>query len=247
MEENGAMDYTASPMEKKRLSKALAAAGVASRRACEELIFSARVQVNGITVKIPQTLVDWENDRIVVDGASVKGEHKKIYYMLNKPRGYICSNIRPGNKPIILDLFPESEKRLFTVGRLDRESQGLLLVTNDGHFANKVIHPSSGVIKEYLVKTVQEVTGETLETISEGARVDGRWIRPASVTKVRRGTFRICLKEGKKHEVRIIAERASLDVIELIRIRIGSLVLGSLPEGEFRTLSENDKTLIFSR
>jgi len=234
-------------MEKKRLAKALAAAGVASRRACEEIIFAGRVMVNGETVKIPQTLVDWETDRISVDGESVRGEEEKVYYMLNKPKGYICSSVRPGNKPIVLDLFPDGDKRLFTVGRLDKESQGLLLVTNDGHFSNQVIHPRHAIIKEYVVKAFQEITGEALETLSEGARVDDRWVRPVSVAKVRRGTVKICVKEGKKHEVRIIAERAGLDVLELTRIRIGRLVLGSLPEGAFRKLSAADKELLFSR
>jgi 23S rRNA pseudouridine2605 synthase len=234
-------------MEKKRLSKAMAAAGIASRRACEELIFGGRVQVNGVTVKIPQTLVSWGRDKIVVDGSGVKGEEQKVYYMLNKPKGYICSSIRPGNKAIVLDLFPGAEKRLFTVGRLDRESQGLLLVTNDGLFSNQVIHPRGNIVKEYIVKAAQEITGEILETLAEGARVDDRWLRPVSVTKVRNGTVKIIVKEGKKHEVRIIAERAGLDVIELIRIRIGGLVLGSLPEGSFRKLTEQDKKLLFSR
>jgi 23S rRNA pseudouridine2605 synthase len=233
-------------MEKKRLSKALAAAGIASRRACEEIIFEGRVQVNGQTVKIPQTPVDWENDRIQVDGETVTSEQKKVYYMLNKPTGFICTSIRPGKKPIVLDLFPQSEQRLFTVGRLDRETTGLLLVTNDGHFANRVIHPSSNIIKEYIVKTLQEITVEHLESLSEGARVDERWVRPVSVHKVRRGTFKICVKEGKKHEVRIIAERAGLKVVELSRVRIGSLVIGTLPLGEFRTLTDKDKKLIFS-
>ena len=233
-------------MEKKRLSKALAAAGVASRRACEELIFGGRVQVNGTTVLVPQTLVEWGTDKISVDGSSVRGEEQKVYYMLNKPTGYICSSVRPGNKAIVLDLFPNAEKRLFTVGRLDRESQGLLLVTNDGQFSNQVIHPRYRIVKEYIIKAAQEVTGETLEVLSEGARVDDRWVRPVSVTKVRRGTVKICVKEGKKHEVRIIAERAGLDVIELIRIRIGGLVLGSLAEGAFRKLTEQDKKLLFN-
>jgi 23S rRNA pseudouridine2605 synthase len=232
-------------MEKKRLSKALAAAGIASRRACEELIFAGRVQVNGETIKLPQHHVDWDNDRIVVDGASVKAEQKKVYYMLNKPIGFLCTNVRPGKKAIVLDLFPPSE-RLFTVGRLDRETTGLLLVTNDGHFANKVIHPSSNVIKEYLVKTLQEITPEHLETLSQGARVDEKWVRPVSVHKVRKGTFKICVKEGKKHEVRIIAERAGLKVTELTRLRIGSLLLGTLPLGEYRILTEKDKALIFN-
>lgn len=234
-------------MEKKRLSKALAAAGIASRRACEELIFHGRVQVNGETVKIPQTLVDWEKDKISVDGSGIRGEEEKVYYMLNKPTGYICSSVRPGNKPIVLDLFPNAEKRLFTVGRLDKESQGLLLVTNDGHFSNQVIHPRHQITKEYIVKTAQEITPESLSSLIEGARVDDRWVRPVSVSKVRRGTVRISVKEGKKHEVRILAERAGLLVLELKRIRIGGLVLGSLQEGAFRKLTDKDKQLLFSR
>ena len=136
-------------MEKKRLSKALASAGVASRRACEELIFAGRVQVNGSVIKIPQTLVDWHQDRIHVDALPVQGEHKKVYYMLNKPTGYICSSVRPGRKAIVLDLFPSSDKRLFTIGRLDKDTSGLLLVTNDGHFSHQVIHPSSNMNSAY--------------------------------------------------------------------------------------------------
>ncbi len=233
-------------MEKKRLSKALAAAGIASRRACEELIFGGRVKVNGETVKLPQHHIDWEADRISVDGEVVKAEQKKIYYMLNKPLGYICTSVRPGKKNIVLDLFPDTNERLFTVGRLDKETSGLLLVTNDGHFANKVIHPSSNVIKEYVVKTLQEITPEHLETLSQGARVDAKWVRPVSVFKVRRGTFKICVNEGKKHEVRIIAERAGLKITELTRVRIGSLILGPLPLGEYRALTERDKKLLFS-
>ncbi len=247
MYQNGPFLIYSAAMEKKRLSKALAAAGIASRRACEELIFMGRVQVNGDTVKIPQTLVDWENDRIMLDGASVKGEHKKVYYMLNKPKGVICSSARVGRKPIILDLFPSSHERLFTIGRLDKDSTGLLLVTNDGHFSQEVIHPSANIIKEYLVKTMQEITAEHLEKISQGARVDDKWVRPVSVQKVRRGTFKICVKEGKKHEVRIIAEKAGLKVTELTRIRIGGLLLGPLAPGDYRPLTESDKKLIFAR
>lgn len=234
-------------MEKKRLSKALAAAGIASRRACEEIIFMGRVQVNGETIKIPQTLVDWENDRIMLDGSSVKGEQKKVCYMLNKPAGIICTNVRVGRKPIILDLFPASHERLFTIGRLDKDSTGLLLVTNDGHFSHQVIHPSSNITKEYVVKTMQEITAEHLEMLSQGARVDEKWVRPVSVQKVRKGTFKICVKEGKKHEVRIIAERAGLKVTDLTRIRIGGLLLGPLEPGEYRPLTDTDKKMIFSR
>jgi 23S rRNA pseudouridine2605 synthase len=233
-------------MEKKRLSKALAAAGIASRRACEEMIFGGRVQVNGVTIKLPQHHVDWEDDRISVDGESVKSEQKKVYYMLNKPIGFLCTSARPGKRAIVLDLFPQTRERLFTVGRLDRETTGLLLVTNDGHFANKVIHPSSNIVKEYIVKTTSEITPTHLEALSQGARVDEKWVRPVSVFKIRRGTFKISVKEGKKHEVRIIAERAGLKVTELNRTRIGSLLLNNLPLGEFRVLTESDMQLIFS-
>lgn len=233
-------------MEKKRLSKALAAAGVASRRACEELIFAGRVQVNGETIRLPQHLVNWKLDRLTLDGENIAKEEEKVYYMLNKPTGYICTSIRPGKKKIVLDFFPEEQGRLFTVGRLDKETSGLLLVTNDGVFANRVIHPSSNIIKEYVVKTGQEITPEHLETLSQGAQVDAKWMRPVLVKKVRKGTFRILVKEGKKHEVRIIAERAGLKILELTRVRIGSLLLGSLPLGEYRTLTERDKNLLFS-
>ncbi len=231
-------------MEKKRLSKALAAAGVASRRACEELIFEGRVKVNGQVVKIPQTLVNWETDRIVVDEVGVSSEQKKVYYMLNKPAGYICTNSRPGRQKIVFDLVPQGNERLFTIGRLDKDTEGLILITNDGHFANDVIHPSSNITKEYVVKTAQEITPEHLETLSQGARVDDKWIRPVSVHKVRRGTFRIIVKEGRKHEVRIIAERAHLKVVELRRVRIGALTLGTLPLGECRVLTAREKELL---
>lgn len=232
-------------MESKRLSKALAAAGIASRRACEEIIFSGRVKVNGQVTKVPQTQVNWHTDQIHVDEVLVTSEQKKVYYMLNKPAGYLCTNVRPGNKRIVLDLFDRDE-RLFTVGRLDRDTTGLLLVTNDGHFANKVIHPSSNIIKEYLVKTLQEIEGHHLEILAEGARVDDKWVKPVTVSKVRRGTFKICVKEGKKHEVRILAERAKLTITELTRIRIGALFLGSLPLGEYRSLTPQDHNCVLS-
>ncbi|MDE3047231.1 MAG: rRNA pseudouridine synthase, partial [Verrucomicrobiota bacterium] len=212
----------------------------------EELIFEGRVQVNGVTVKLPQHHIDWETDQITVDGETVRAEQKKVYYILNKPAGYICTSIRPGRKKIVLDLFPDTNERLFTVGRLDKETTGLLLVTNDGHFANRVIHPSSNIIKEYVVKTLQEITPEHLETLTQGARVDDKWVRPVSVRKMRKGTFKICVKEGKKHEVRIIAERAGLKIAELTRVRIGSLLLGTLREGEYRTLAKKDHELLFS-
>lgn len=235
--------YNLWPMNEKRLSKALAAAGIASRRVAEELIFSGRVKVNGVITCTPQTLIDWEKDQIHVDESLVSGEEKKLYFMLNKPEGLICSDELVDNRRSVLNLFTEDSKRLMIVGRLDQHASGLVLVTNDGRFSDYILRSSSRIIKEYLVKVTQEITPEHLEILSRGSRIDNRWIRPVNVQKVRRGTFKIAVKEGKKHEVRIMAEHAGLDIIELKRIRIGNLVLGPLPEGEYRPLTQHEINL----
>lgn len=228
----------------KRLSKALAAAGVASRRACEELIFNGKVTVNGEVVLLPQTLVTWEKDVIAIDGEPVKREQEKVYYILNKPKGYICSSARLGSKKLVVDLFSHLPYRLFTVGRLDRDTTGLLIVTNDGYFAQQVIHPSKGVTKEYLVKTTQEISHDHLVSISKGGLVEGTWVKPARVAKVRRGTLTVTVHEGKKREVRLLVQKAGLDIVSLHRIRIGSLVLGNLDFGDYRPLTEREKELL---
>ena len=186
-------------MEKKRLSKILAAAGIASRRACEELIFEGKVTVNGKIVLKPETHVDLDVDDIRVEDQKIQREQDKVYYILNKPSGFICSNKPMERKKIVVDLFPQGH-RVFTVGRLDRDTTGLLIVTNDGNFSQEVIHPSSDIEKEYLVKTRQEVGPEHLKKITKGAFVEGVYVRPVSVKKVRRGTLKVVVKEGKKRE-----------------------------------------------
>lgn len=230
---------------KKRLSKALAAAGIASRRKAEELIFEGKVSVNGTIVLTPQTLVSWETDTICVNKKKVAKEENKLYFLLNKPKGYICSNARVGTKKIVSDLFRDLPERLFTVGRLDRDTTGLLIVTNDGHFANKVIHPSANITKEYLVKTNIEPFHEHLVQISKGIEIDGDRVQPVKVSKVRNGTIKVVVREGKKREVRLLVEQTGLKVLELTRIRIGGLLLGDLPEGAYRDLTEADKASIF--
>lgn len=229
-----------------RLSKILAQAGVASRRACEELIFEGRVMVNGKTCFVPQTKVSLDKDAISVDGQPIQSTEKKVYYILNKPHGYTCSSVHAGKKKIVLDLFSIHQERLFTVGRLDRDTTGLLLVTNDGHFCNKVIHPSANLVKEYLVKTSSEITHDHLKTIAKGIYIEKSFVKPVKVTKVRDGTLKICVKEGKKREVRLMVQAAELPLVELRRIRIGGLNLGTLPEGEWREMTEQDKKAIFS-
>lgn len=229
---------------KNRLSKFLAGAGVASRRACEEIIFSGRVTVNGVVTVIPQTLVNF-HDSILVDGKQVSTEDQKVYYILNKPVNYICTAKKTSSSPIVLDLFQDIPYRIFTIGRLDKDTQGLLLLTNDGHFANQVIHPSADIHKIYLVKTDQEVTDVHLKTIAKGTLVEGTFVKPIKIEKVRRGTLKITIAEGKKREVRILLEVAGLKIKELIRIRIGNLQLGTLPVGSWRELTDREKKLIF--
>lgn len=230
----------------KRLSKVLASAGVASRRACEELIFSGKVAVNGSIVRVPQTLVQIGVDRITVSGKAIVEAEEKVYFILNKPRGYICSNVRVGTKKLITDLFKDLPYRLFTVGRLDRDTTGLLIVTNDGHFTHKVIHPSSNIVKEYVIKTQQEITHQHLISISNGTWIEGARVRPFRVRKIRKGTLKIAVKEGKKREVRLLAENAGLTVLELCRVRIGELQLGDIPEGMYRPMTEIEKTYFLS-
>jgi 23S rRNA pseudouridine2605 synthase len=232
---------------KNRLSKVLAAAGIASRRAAEEIIFEGRVKVNGQVITVPQTMVSLSNDTILVDESPIKRVEKKHYFILNKPHGYTCSNTRIGSKKLVIDLFSHLDMRLFTVGRLDRDTTGLLIVTNDGHFANKVIHPSSNIVKEYLVKTSQEITDHHLKEISKGTYIEGSFVKPVRVEKVRKGTIKVVVKEGKKREVRLFVQNAGLDVLELTRIRIGGLRLGPIPEGTFRELTENEKKELFQK
>lgn len=227
-------------MIKQRLSKVLAAAGVASRRASEELIFSQAVTVNGMIVTVPQTLVDPSTDQIAVNGQVISHVEKKVYYLLNKPVGYICSATRRGSEKLVLDLFQEKDLRLFTVGRLDKNTGGLLVVTNDGHFANRLIHPSSNIQKEYLVKVDAEVSHEHLLAISHGTLVEGAFVKPIKVTKLRKGTLRVIIGEGKKREVRLLLEAAGLTIKSLTRIRLGELVLGALEPGQWRSLTEKE-------
>ncbi|MFQ5729816.1 MAG: pseudouridine synthase [Waddliaceae bacterium] len=231
-------------MKKKRLAKFLAAAGVASRRACEQIIFHGRVKVNGKVTLLPQTMVDG-SEKIEVDGQPIDQEESKAYYLLNKPPGYLCTAMKNRRGKVVLDLFQGVDKRLFTVGRLDKDTTGLLIITNDGNFANRIIHPSSCIQKEYVARTGKEISADHLKTISAGTEVEGKWIKPLKVKKVRKGTVKVVIGEGKKREVRHLIAAAELDVKELKRTRIGGLKLGNLPVGYWREMTGREKEQIF--
>jgi len=229
---------------KNRLSKVLAARGVASRRACEDLIFAGRIKVNGEIVRIPQTMVG-DQDELLYDNLPVKGKEALHYFVLNKPRGFLCSAKGNANSKLVIDLFKSINARLFTVGRLDKDTEGLLIVTNDGHFANRVIHPSADIQKEYVVKADHDLTDAHLKAISQGTLVEGTFVKPIRVKKIRRGTLKITIGEGKKREVRLLLEAAGLKTLELKRVRIGGLQLGLLPTGSFRKLEKHELEQIF--
>lgn len=231
-------------MTKERLSKFLAASGIASRRASEELIFDGKVTVNGEVCLLPQTKVDSE-DAILVNGKPVQTKPEFVYFLLNKPKGYVCSHSKGSHKHIVMDLFKEYSGKLITAGRLDKDTEGLLIVTNDGEYANKVIHPSSNLTKEYLVKVKGEVNPEHLIAMSSGTLVEGVFIKPKKVSKVRRGTLRVTVSEGKKHEVRRLAAAAGLEVLSLTRIRLGGLLLGNIPIGAYKELGERERMAVF--
>lgn len=222
---------------KERLNKILSHAGIASRRGADELIKAGRVKVGGKVELSPGRLVDPEKEHVLYQGKRIVSKETKVYFALNKPPGYICSNRRttPTTK-LAIDLLGKQPYRLYTIGRLDKASSGLIIVTNDGAFANKLAHPSSNIEKEYLVKVPALVTESHLKTIASGMRIEGRFVKPVSVKKMRKGTIKITVKEGKKHEVRLLCKKADLKVKELKRIRIGRLKLGALPSGVFRPL-----------
>ncbi|MBM3195618.1 MAG: rRNA pseudouridine synthase [Chlamydiae bacterium] len=216
-----------------------------SRRKAEELIFNGVVEVNGIIQKEPFFRVE-PKDKVLVNNQLVKSRKQTLYYALNKPRGFVCSERRFKQERLVTDLFPQTEGRLFTIGRLDKDSEGLILVTNDGAFANEVSSPKSGVEKEYVVKTVQEISHEHLVQLSKGGFVEGCYVRPKSVTKIRKGTTKVILKEGRKREIRVLFEKSGLEIVELKRVRIGNLQLGSLQTGQFKELLESEKLAIIS-
>ena len=227
-------------MTKQRLNAFLSSAGVASRRASEDIIFAGRVTVNGKKTILPQTLVDPDVDIVAVDRKRVMRSAVRLYYALNKPVGYLCTN-DPRIKRRAANLVKAPEgARLFTVGRLDKDTSGLIIVTNDGHFANRIMHPSGGIKKEYIAKVDKEITHAHLVALSKGCDVEDVHVRPIRVAKIRRGTVRIVVQEGRRHEVRAMLSAIGCTVLELKRVRIGLLALGTLPEGQARPIDPTE-------
>jgi 23S rRNA pseudouridine2605 synthase len=228
-----------------RIQKILAQAGVASRRASEELIVSGRVRVNGAVAELGQK-ADPAKDKITVDGRVIKPPEQKIYIALHKPR-YVLSTVEPepgDSRQTVRDLVPVSE-RLYPVGRLDFDSEGLILMTNDGDLAQKLTHPSHGHVKVYRVLVARQPDQEQLATWRRGVVLeDGYKTQPAEVRVERtfgKGAWlRVEMREGRKRQIREIGTLIGLPVVRILRISIGTLHLGVMKPGEWRYLSAEE-------
>ncbi len=224
-----------------RLEKYLAEAGVASRRASKDLIREGRTTLKGRVVTVPGTPVDVESDEVRVDGRPIRLKRQLRYFALHKPRGYLCTSHDPRGRRTVFELLPQQEHRLFIVGRLDRDVEGLVLLTNDGDLAFRLAHPSYEIGKTYVATVTGAATPERLKRLSAGVPVHGRLTVPASVTRLRfgerRSRIRLVTHEGRKHQVKLMCLAVGLPVEALRRISIGPLTLADLPTGGYRPLS----------
>ena len=230
-----------------RLQKVLAHAGLGSRRGCEQLILQGRVAINGEVIRLLGTKVDPSSARITVDGEPIKLE-SMVYYAVNKPKGYVSTNSDPSGRPRVVDLLPEIPERVYTVGRLDEASTGLLLLTNDGDLANRLAHPRYGVEKLYRALVAGLPTPEMLAKLTEGVWLSDGKVRAKRARIVSRQgqatMLELVLAEGKKREIRRMLSKLGHKVMSLNRIAVGPISLKGLSAGECRSLSRHEIELL---
>ena len=226
-----------------RLQKYLADSGVASRRAAEQLILAGRITVNGQIVNQLGTKVHPDHDQVYHDGNPVR-PRRKIYVALNKPCGFLCSKSDPEGRKTVNMLLPKEWNHLFPVGRLDADSQGLLFLTNDGDFSNRMTHPRYGATKTYRVTVAGKVEPIIVDSLLRGVRDQGELLRAKSARWISasksRSEFELVLTEGKNREIRRMFSVLGYLVERLERVKIGTIRLGELPEGKWRTLTETE-------
>lgn len=225
-----------------RLQKYISRSGYCSRRHAEELILSGQVTVNGEIITQLGTKVNPEKDKVTVEGNPVSPEENLVYIALNKPKGYVTSCSHPGEK-IVLELV-NIPHRIYPVGRLDKDSTGLLILTNDGKLHLKLTHPSFDHEKEYLVTVAQPIPQGALNSLEKGLTILGTKTRRTRVKRISDTRFKIILKEGKNRQIRRMVQKVGNRVTDLKRIRIANIRLGKLPEGKWRHLDETEKKLL---
>lgn len=227
-------------MPEERLQKILAHAGVASRRKAEELIVAGHVSVNGKTVTELGSKADLSVDRIKVDGQILRAPKHHLYIVLNKPKEVVTTLSDPQGRQTVMSFFKGMRERIYPVGRLDYASEGLLLLTNDGDFANRMMSPSSHVTKTYLVKANGPLMPEQEAEFRAGIPIDGRRTAPAGIKLIRKGInpwYEVRLVEGRQNQIRIMFKHFGRLVEKLKRVKIGFLELGTLKPGAYRTLT----------
>ncbi len=228
---------------KERLNKWLSHAGIASRRQADLLITSGRVKVNGEVIRELGTKIDPAIHHVYVDDHPIKPE-RLVYWLVNKPRDYVCTNSDPDGRPRAIDLIPHVDQRVYTVGRLDLASEGLLLMTNDGNLAEQLMHPKYGIEKSYEVVVAGSPSKEDLQQLTDGIWLHEGKIKVKSVRRLRSsGTntlLRIILNEGKNREIRRLLAKLGHKVLRLKRVAIGSILLDRLPKGKSRRLTEHE-------
>jgi len=227
-----------------RLHKFLAHAGVASRRHSEELIAAGRVTVNGRVVTELGCSVDPQRDEIRVDGELINEKEDKVYLVLNKPKGYLSTVSDPYRRPTVLDLIPDIKERVYPVGRLDFDTEGLLLLTNDGELANLLTHPRYQIPKTYRVEVRGVIDEESLDKLSRGVELEDGRTAEAEVELLssdpRGSVFLLTLREGRKREVKRMCEAVGHPVLALKRISIGDINLEGLRSGDYRRLTREE-------
>src|SRR5690349_2911741 len=227
-----------------RLQKLIAGSGLASRRKAEALISAGRVTVNGKIVTELGTKVDPGSDHVKVDGKHLGAAQPFVYLMLNKPRNVMSTLDDPGGRTTVKDYLRGVSVRVFPVGRLDFDSEGLMMLTNNGELAQALLHPRYHVPKTYLIKVKGVLVDDEIRQLQRGVRLEDGMTGPAEVRKVRKveanSWLEVTIREGRKHQVKRMLEAVGHPVIKLLRIRMGSLTLGDLQSGEFRFLTDRE-------
>ncbi|MGM9552365.1 MAG: pseudouridine synthase [Clostridia bacterium] len=229
----------------------MAMCAVASRRASEEIIKSGRVKVNGEVIDYMGYEVDEDSDIVEVDGIVIKPEAKKFYILLNKPKGYVTTVSDEFDRPTVMELVKDVHARIYPVGRLDYDTAGLLIMTNDGDFANTLTHPSHNVNKGYIAKINKMPDKEALDTLKKGVLLDGKLTAPAKVEILKPTKFnceiKVTIHEGRNRQVRRMFEAIGAEVTSLKRISVGNVTLGNLPEGKWRHLNDAERQRLMGR
>lgn len=234
-----------------RLQKFMAQCGVASRRASEEIIARGRVSVNGEVIDYMGYEVDPDCDTVEVDGVKIQPEAKKYYILLNKPKGYVTTVSDEFDRPTVMELVRDVHARIYPVGRLDYDTAGLLIMTNDGDFANILTHPSHAVNKAYIAQLDALPDADSLNVLRNGVLLDGKLTSPAKVEVLKptkRGCeIKVTIHEGRNRQVRRMFEAIGATVVSLKRISVGNVTLGNLPEGKWRHLNDAERQKLVGR